>query len=108
METVFADAEQAEEVMVMEDVNGKMGICSTCIHLEDCVHRKNADQAIWFCEDFDDSVAVETRKPEVSTERHKSTPIENGYMGLCVNCDHREYCINAKQAGGVWQCEEYQ
>lgn len=28
-------------------------------------------------------------------------------QGLCVNCDHRDYCSYPKPAGGVWSCGEY-
>lgn len=107
METAFACCQHEKEVMLMGITKKNRGICSTCVHLEKCAYRAGTDQPIWFCEAFDDTIAIETQTKPVSPEKFSKLTYSNGYLGLCVNCDHREYCMNAKQAGGVWHCEEY-
>ena len=106
MEAASAHSQSREEDLTMEPFKTNQGICSTCNHLGDCEHYRCSDQPIWFCEDFDNTIQV---KSDPSDKAVTSPPpiIENGYMGLCVNCDHRESCINAQKPGGVWHCEEY-
>ncbi len=97
------------EDMVVEDVEvpKSLGICSTCNHLNNCIHRLKTNHPIWFCEEFDDytpsDIAAVIANPDIELS-------DNGrgeFMGLCINCENRFECPHAKQAGGVWQCEEY-
>ncbi len=74
------------------------GLCSTCNHLPDCLHRLRNGTVIWFCEEFDDSVP-----PFRSERRNKREDL----MGLCVGCLHGSYCQYAGELGGVWHCKYY-
>jgi len=39
---------------------------------------------------------------------HAPTPTRTAPGGLCVTCDHLEYCSYAADSpGGVWSCEEF-
>lgn len=97
----------------MEEVMQKRetirGLCVTCNHLESCKHRLNG-LVVWYCEGFDDYVPPKT-KPRVVSQPVKVSLKPNGadkLMGLCVNCEKRDYCVHAKKVGGVWHCEEYE
>ncbi len=95
------------ELATMEKTREIAGICSTCNHLKDCLHRLCNGHVIWFCEQFDDYVPP---KPQTSATVLKMTANpgnQEGYMGLCVNCEHRAECIHSKTPGGIWHCEEY-
>jgi len=93
---------------IMESSSKEQGICSTCVHLENCEHRRKTTGPIWFCEDFDDYVPEKAeRKIKPAGTPPQPDPNDDKFMGLCVNCDHRFTCVNAKQPGGVWFCEEY-
>ena len=91
----------------METTTKNLGLCATCNHLQDCQHRLNDGEVIWFCEEFDDFVPLH---PRLTGTKPPQPGSGNGYgelMGLCVNCDNRQDCIHALKAGGVWFCEEY-
>ena len=94
-------------VATMENVKQVAGICVTCNYLKDCLHRLNNGQVIWFCEQFDDFVPPKPRKLANPSRTTHNPHNPDGYMGLCVNCEHRAECIHAKTPGGIWHCEEY-
>ena len=82
-----------------------LGLCCTCIHINDCIYFKNSDSSIQYCEEFDsgDMVLEVVNKPTKPIETHdKSLP------GLCSNCENRETCTFNKPESGIWHCEEYQ
>ena len=103
----LALSQPERRVITMESFEIDKSICSTCIHIESCEHYQTCRQPIWFCENFDCAVPGNTEQRVESVVPAPPTPPENGFMGLCINCDHRETCINAKKPGGVWHCEEY-
>lgn len=90
----------------MEAVATKsIGICSTCNHFEDCLFRRRNGQPVWYCEEFDNFVAL-----ELAAIPEEIEVVPNGevkLMGLCVNCEDRFTCTYPKPEGGVWHCEEY-
>ena len=94
------------ELAIMEKEKKNYGICSTCNHLQDCLHRLTNGHVIWFCEQFDDYVPPKPRKHASINPSYKLEEDE-GYMGLCVNCELRAECIHSKTPGGIWYCEEY-
>ncbi len=83
------------------------GICSTCIHIDDCLHRLRSGVIIWFCEQFDDRVEIKPRSPRKRITETQGTDSQEGYLGLCVNCENRAECVHSKTPGGIWYCEEY-
>ena len=95
------------EATLNQKVSPISGICSTCIHLDDCLHRLESGQVIWFCEEFDDFIPTEPLANTSNTDQPESPDAGGEFMGLCVNCEHRDYCVQAKTDGGVWFCEEY-
>ncbi len=93
-------------------------ICPTCIYASECVHYQNSQSAskpIWFCENFDNTTALQVAENEeiYSEERSSqstkpSIEVISGRMkGLCINCDNRASCLFPIVEGGVWHCEEY-
>jgi len=96
------------QVATMNKTDKVAGICVTCNHLKDCLHRLANGHVIWFCEEFDDYVPPKPRKlANPAKQVHSNPGNHEGYMGLCVNCEHRAECIHSKTPGGIWHCEEY-
>jgi hypothetical protein len=89
------------------------GLCMNCIHAPTCIFLRDADRTILQCEEYECS-QPETRKIRKSAhEAEGKSRVAMGenaskYMGLCVNCIHRETCTFPKPDGGVWHCEEYE
>jgi len=84
-----------------------VGICSTCIYLKDCLHKFSNGRVIWFCEHFDSGTPIEKPQPVDWKESMMTFSDNEQFKGLCVNCEHRFYCKQARINGGVWHCEEY-
>ena len=93
-------------------------ICQTCIYASECVHYQNSQIAckpIWFCENFDNTTALQVAENEefYSEERSSQSskpeiePIPGRMKGLCLNCGDRAFCLFPIVEGGVWHCEEY-
>ena len=93
-------------------------ICPTCIYVSDCVHYQNSQSAskpIWFCENFDNTTALQVAEnEEIYSEERSSQSTKPGIevisgrmKGLCINCDNRASCLFPIVEGGVWHCEEY-
>lgn len=81
------------------------GLCSTCIHTEDCIYAHNSESIILQCEEFDGYEEVKkSRENFTGTVRNKN---EEEMTGLCANCANRDSCTFSKPEGGVWHCEEY-
>jgi len=93
-----------KEVSIKTEQISYNDICSTCNHLQICMNRKDRLRPIWFCEEFDDYVPVESAfkipeyKPRTNTTEFK---------GLCMNCENRNSCGFLRPNGGVWHCDEY-
>lgn len=88
----------------------RLGLCATCNHAKTCSNCGTPEHPIFFCELFDDSVPVSASAPAAEVPKPKKPEtFENAgeYKGLCTNCENRQSCTMAKQAGGVWHCEEY-
>ena len=90
----------------------RLGICSTCNHLEGCSIRRDWEGAIFFCEEFDDYLPPSERSPSKGKKGGVSALSEEHntgkHKGLCVNCDLRETCALPKSEEGIWHCEEYE
>ena len=93
-------------------------ICPTCIYESECVHYQNSQIAckpIWFCENFDNTTALQVAEnEEIYSEERSSQSTKPGIevisgrmKGLCINCDNRASCMLLTPDGGVWHCEEY-
>lgn len=97
------------EDVILEDISvpENLGICSTCNHLSTCIHRLKNNRPIWFCEEFDDYTPSDLMAVIDHPEIEEVNDDRNSFMGLCINCENRFDCPHAKQAGGIWQCEEY-
>ena len=89
-------------------MNNELGICSNCIHLNDCRYRMQIDKAFFHCDEHESS-----RPNETVNLSHSETPADmltdsdRKYRGLCMNCDNRETCKIEKPETGIWHCEEY-
>jgi len=85
-----------------------LDLCSTCNHAKTCSNCGTPERPILFCEQFEDSVPVLASALDVGLpEKPESEQDAGQYKGLCVTCENRQSCTMAKQAGGVWHCEEY-
>ena len=93
-------------------------ICPTCIYASECVHYQNSQIAckpIWFCENFDNTTALQVAESEETYSEGRSSQsskpgieaIPGRMKGLCINCDNRASCLLPIVEGGVWHCEEY-
>jgi len=86
------------------------GLCVSCIHARACAFRRNPDQAVLQCEEFDSGtpLVVEETAPEVQTAPTEAELSEwDRFKGLCVNCESRHDCAIRDKEIGVWHCEEY-
>jgi len=82
-----------------------LDLCSTCNHEAACRLRKTHASPVMFCEEFDDHVAPPLKAaPRPSGTSHA----EEGFMGLCMNCENRHACPKERTSAGIWHCEEYQ
>ncbi len=94
----------AEQLFIEEaDAAAAPDLCTTCLHLDDCVYSRTGREAVLECEFFATEGATEVREaPALVTE-----PEPEPLAGLCANCDHRADCTLPRPAAGVWHCEEY-
>ena len=83
------------------------GLCSTCIHKDDCVFLSGATEPVKYCDEFDSGITTVPPKKEISAEESTETGEDTELKGLCVNCENRETCTFEKPKSGVWHCEEY-
>lgn len=85
------------------------GLCSTCNNEPDCAH-KNTRGPVHQCEEFDAYQEPAGRIEHIAAPKKDNGNGKEGrkFKGLCVNCNHRETCVNADLEGGVWHCEEYE
>jgi len=88
-------------------------LCANCIHRDNCHLRQMPTTPVYECNEHDDGTpeilpdASQLLSVPEATESD-AAPVDDGIVGLCVNCDHRETCTLPRPAGGVWHCEEYQ
>lgn len=90
----------------------ELGICITCNNVGFCMHRRRHNQAVWYCNEFDDFTprngGFRLRSAEMR-ETAEAVKEETGqFKGLCANCEKRHFCQFPKSEGGVWHCEEYE
>ena len=89
------------------------GICSTCNDGKICVSKKTRRGPVWFCEQFDDYVAVkelyETAYQPTDSQDRSGIRADDSlrFKGLCINCENRQGCNYLKPNGGIWHCQEY-
>jgi hypothetical protein len=87
-----------------------VGLCMTCNIADTCGYRKLRGCDAIYCEMFDGYAPPRSRS--ITYPATRPMPVEpalvNGQKGLCVNCVHEETCMQARLAGGVWHCEEYE
>ena len=82
-----------EEIVVKE----LGGLCTSCVHFNECVYRKSSNKVVIQCEVFE--------SPEDSSAEH----IDHALVrGLCLNCSKHRFCHLPREASGVWHCEEYE
>jgi len=93
----------------MSNPNAGVGVCAACKYNPECIYEAASSGVILQCEQFELAFPVEAARP-TSTQPHAMAgrvADENGYAGLCANCDNRATCIYPRPEGGVWRCEEY-
>ncbi len=102
---------------LVDEFESCVGLCTTCKHRQTCTFPGNSDNPKLFCEEFEcvgasssegaSGIGVVSSKPvETLTEAGNGEPSDE-YLGLCVNCENREFCKHPRPAGGIWYCEEY-
>ncbi|MCX7958170.1 MAG: hypothetical protein N3B13_03915 [Deltaproteobacteria bacterium] len=80
------------------------GLCETCIRKDECTYIRANSEPVHFCEEFT-SGCKGNDGFEFRTASENS--YEEGYEGLCKNCENRKCCSIFKKGMPVWQCEEY-
>lgn len=87
----------------------KKGLCTTCTHRSVCC--LTSMQPVTECEEFQrEEKETETLplKTTVTETTHARVQCEDeGFQGLCVNCEQRHACPSSSTEGGIWYCEEY-
>ena len=82
------------------------GLCTSCRHVGGCVHRGDAEVAVWHCEEFDDG------GPSVATALSIAAPLvespRSSLPGLCGSCAAAATCTFPSRELGVWHCEEFE
>ena len=91
------------QIKKQKRVMDKEGLCSTCIHQDDCIYCNMTD-VVHQCEEFE-TYSQERKINKISIPEKNVS--DEQFAGLCENCANRENCIFAKPDGGVWHCEEY-
>jgi len=92
-----------QEVVVMKREN-KKGLCETCIRKDECTYLNTNSEPVLFCEEF--ATGCNPVRETVDTIS-RGPDYDEGYEGLCKNCDNRKMCTVCKKGSPVWQCEEY-
>ena len=89
-----------------ENASPAQGLCTTCVHYPLC--ERCHDEGIFYCDSYED-LSAPALAPRVHGNVRAAEMRTGGerLMGLCVSCERRTYCTNARKLGGVWVCEEY-
>jgi len=93
--------------MVALEKTEKLGICMTCKHKTDCTYIKMSSNYIIHCEEFEVYKYQKVKDENPVDDVHLIMDDSGKYTGLCINCDNRHFCVNAKKEHIVWQCQEY-
>ena len=89
-----------------ENAGPAQGLCAICVHYPQC--ERCHDEGIFYCDSYEDVSAPALAPLDYGGPRAAKSPTgEERLMGLCVSCERRTYCTNARKLGGVWVCEEY-
>ena len=117
MEHRLTPGGRAEEAPSDDDdfqaaLNEHLDLCWNCNSAALCLQRRTLIRPVWFCEQFDSHVPVESRPssaPAVRQETASSRPpdMESPAKGLCVNCEKRHECVHVMRGETIWFCEEY-
>jgi hypothetical protein len=89
----------------MTEPQAKTGLCSTCLHAEDCSITNGGGSGVFQCSEYEPAGQTSFRAQEGATSG--SSHREANLLGLCADCANREQCAFPKPEGGVWHCEEY-
>ncbi|MGC8926777.1 MAG: hypothetical protein ACP5QK_02525 [Myxococcota bacterium] len=84
--------------------NKSIGLCETCIRKEHCSYIKTNSEPVHFCEEFTNGCGKEEKAFMYSPTK---IAYEEGYEGLCKNCENRKMCSICQKGVPIWQCEEY-
>lgn len=87
----------------------KNELCTTCNHVDEClVPRSDSRRPVVYCEEFDDYSPAPPKENFAKKPLFEPVREDFDFKGLCINCEHRDNCIQARTEGGVWHCEEYE
>jgi hypothetical protein len=81
------------------------GICTTCIHFNDCLYRCLSEKIIIQCEFHQRD--LKTKPRATSLVGIQKANKKNNVQGLCFTCSHAAGCELPKENGGVWRCTDY-
>jgi len=93
-----------------------LSLCCSCRNASDCMLRKEGSPPSFYCEQFEIEPLPATER--LRKETTSSVPVE-GFeadcadtarnSGLCSDCRNKKNCcLNSRDEGGVWHCEEYE
>lgn len=92
---------------VVQDSPRIPGLCSVCKNVKTCTKRYRDGIVMWYCEECGGIADVAAAHSPQAAVHADESDLPDRLMGLCVNCERRDYCAHAKRVGGVWHCEEY-
>jgi hypothetical protein len=70
------------------------------------MHRAGFIKPVFYCEEFDDSVAGQTATKQIAPADSDANKLTIG-QGLCTTCSSSKACALSGTPGGIWHCEEY-
>jgi hypothetical protein len=85
-----------------------VGICATCKNSPSCLYLKNAKEAVYHCEEFDNFEPAREMKTSIKTATVEPAAQLSNLKGLCLNCAKSGACSFTKPESGVWHCDEYE
>lgn len=85
--------------------NVPAGLCPTCNHSGNCVHRNDFRGVVFQCEEYNGSEPLREKMSKVPKD--DSPQPYSSLKGLCMNCDFASTCTLPKPETGIWFCNEY-
>lgn len=97
--------------------NQQSGLCSNCIHANNCGFIHSGDPAVMFCEEYncytekhngavEQLAKLQLHNVSDSSQNETQQHIDE-YSGLCVSCEHRGNCTFSNTQNIIWHCEEF-
>ena len=101
-----------QEKKIMSEDQVFSGLCISCQNAPECTFPRDPSRPVGQCDEFrgenlpPEGISLEGRSL-MRTGLIQAEKDPSPWIGLCKNCENREFCRFPKPEGGVWRCEEY-